>query len=133
MDVNTLRNHVDYVNLLAFDYQTPERVPKEADYSAPLHHLDGRRLHDNGHYWINELFKYGLPANKLVFGLPAFVRTWSLSKSKTTPPAKANGAGKAGEYTLQDGILSRYEVCNNDNITQVIDPIATNRKLMIVN
>lgn len=119
------------MNLLAFDYQTPERVPKEADYPAALHHLEGRRPQDNGNYWVQELLKNGLPSNKLVFGIPAFVRTWKLTKSKTKPPAKADGPGKEGEYTLRPGILGRYEVCDNENITQEIDLTTTTRKFRL--
>lgn len=36
IDVPGVMRNVDFVNLFAFDYQTPSRNPKEADYPSPL-------------------------------------------------------------------------------------------------
>lgn len=54
MDVKAIKNYVDYVNLLAFDYITPDRNPKEADHPAPIFSLNGRRAFENGNYLVNE-------------------------------------------------------------------------------
>ncbi|KAF5298476.1 hypothetical protein FQR65_LT01255 [Abscondita terminalis] len=43
-DVPKLEPNLDFINLWAFDYYTPDRNPKEADYTAPLHELTNRRL-----------------------------------------------------------------------------------------
>lgn len=55
-DVRSLVPNLDFVNLWAFDYYTPERNPKEADYPAPLHELIDRKLDENGNhlvqYWL---------------------------------------------------------------------------------
>lgn len=40
-------NFVDYVNLLAFDYFTPERNEKEADYTAPIYAPQNRHPEQN--------------------------------------------------------------------------------------
>lgn len=63
-----------------------------------------------------------MPSNKLIYGIPTFGRTWSLSKFKNgKPPLKAEGVGDKGEYTLQDGLLSYYEICQNGNLTMEKD------------
>lgn len=36
-DVPAIINLVDIVNIGAYDFQTPERNPKEADYATPLY------------------------------------------------------------------------------------------------
>lgn len=48
MDARALMQHVDFVNLLAFDYYNPKRNPKEADYPAPLYELIDRKSYENG-------------------------------------------------------------------------------------
>lgn len=46
-DARGLAPYVDFINLLAFDFYTPERNPKEADYPAPLYELIDRKQDEN--------------------------------------------------------------------------------------
>lgn len=47
MDGRALNQHVDFINLWAFDYYNPTRNPKEADYPAPLYELIDRKNYEN--------------------------------------------------------------------------------------
>lgn len=64
MDGRALNQHVDFVNLWAFDYYNPKRNPKEADYPAPLYELIDRKNYENGDalvkswYVIQKEFNY---------------------------------------------------------------------------
>lgn len=51
-DVNKLIPNLDFVNLMAFDYYTPARNPKQADYTAPLHELIDRRFDENANHLV---------------------------------------------------------------------------------
>lgn len=58
-------------------------------------------------YWIN----LGAPPHKLVLGLGLYGRSFTLSSSSNTiVGAPAAGAGIAGTYTGEAGLLASYEV-----------------------
>lgn len=114
MDVPAIINLVDHVNINAFDYQTPERNPKEADYAAPTQIPQNRDPHLNANAAISYWTHAGAPAHKLVLGISTKARTWKLdgdSEISGVPPVSANGPGEAGPYTKTEGILSYPEVC----------------------
>lgn len=46
-DPRALAPNLDWVNIMGFDFQTPKRNPKEADYPAPLYALHERNPHNN--------------------------------------------------------------------------------------
>lgn len=82
-DIPAIINNLDYVVLPSFDFQTPARNHKEADYSAPLYELNERIKESN----INSQVLYWLaqhaPASKLIVGIPAFGRSWKLEQDST--------------------------------------------------
>lgn len=79
-DIPAIVNNLDYIVLPSFDFQTPARNPKEADYSAPLYELNERIKESNVNsqvlYWLGQ----HAPASKLIVGIPAFGRTWKLEQ-----------------------------------------------------
>ncbi|CAG9136023.1 Chitinase-like protein en03 [Plutella xylostella] len=133
-DVPAIINFVDYVNLLAFDYFTPERNEKEADYTAPIYAPQNRHPEQNVDaavkYWRNA----GAPPTKIVVGIATYARTWKLdsdSEIAGVPPIHTDGAGEPGPYTKTEGLLSYPEVCMKliappaglrANIRKVTDP-----------
>lgn len=88
-DVPALSGQADFITLAAFDYQTWERNPNEADYPAPIYSLPDRIPESNVDYQVNLWLQLGAPAYKIVVGIPTHGRTWKLSKDSTksgTPP-----------------------------------------------
>lgn len=51
-DARQLAPHLDFVTLQNFDFYTPERNPKEADYSSPLYEIYGRKFDENGDFQV---------------------------------------------------------------------------------
>ncbi|XP_068620004.1 chitinase-like protein EN03 [Battus philenor] len=114
IDVPAIINHVDFVNLEAFDYSTPERNPKEADYTAPIYTPQKRNELLNANAAVNYFTEAGAPPFKIVLGIATYGRTWSLdsdSEIAGVPPIHTNGPGEAGPYTKTEGLLSYPEVC----------------------
>nr|QFZ95583.1 imaginal disc growth factor [Bena bicolorana] len=113
-DVPAIINLVDIVHIGAYDYYTPERNPKEADYSTPIYTPQNRNPLLNADAAVNYWLQGGAPAQKLILAIPTFGRTWKLdseSEIAGVPPLHADGPGEAGPYTKIEGILSYPEVC----------------------
>ncbi|KAM7356067.1 chitinase-like protein Idgf3 [Cochliomyia hominivorax] len=116
INVPSLINDLDFVNLATFDYSTPRFTPKEADYLAPLNKLS-QKSHNSSvetdvNYWISQHF----PRNKLGISVAAFGRTWRVTKALKSdiPPIRSSldGPGLGGEGTHTQGLLSRSEICS---------------------
>ncbi|KAG6446533.1 chitinase-like protein EN03 [Manduca sexta] len=113
-DVPAIINLVDIVNIEAYDYFTPERNPKEADYVSPIYTPQNRNPLQNVDAAINYWLQSNAPSNKLVLGIASYSRTWKLdseSEISGVPPLHTDGAGEAGPYTKIEGLLSYPEVC----------------------
>ena len=52
-DVPAIINYLDFVNVAAFDQQTPDRNPKEADFPAPIYVLNERNPEFNIDFQVN--------------------------------------------------------------------------------
>lgn len=64
--------------------------------------------HQSVEYWLEQ----GAPAEKLVVGIPAYGRSFTLaSSSKNGIGSKTIGPGKAGPYTREGGMLGYNEIC----------------------
>nr|QFZ95574.1 imaginal disc growth factor [Oligotricha striata] len=113
-DTHAIMNSVDYVVLDGFDYLTPERNPKEADYTGPLYEL----LERNPEYNVNSLVSWwlrnGISGSKIVLGMPTYARAWKMTSDSAisgVPPLVVEGPAPEGPYTKQEGLLSYAEVC----------------------
>lgn len=68
--------------------------------------------------WLTKLFNrltQGLPANKLLLGIPTYGRAWKLNEDSGftgVPPVPADGAADPGPYSNEAGLLSYPEICN---------------------
>lgn len=94
LDVPATINNIDWINLAVFDVQTPARNKKEADYPAPLYAPSERNPELNVDFQVTNLIARGVPAAKIVIGIPTFGRVWSIEEDKTTtgvPPVEGNG------------------------------------------
>lgn len=114
LDVPAIKNFVDFVNVAAFDVYTPTRNPKEADYPAPTLSVSDRNTEENIDAWATFLINGGLPANRVVVGVPSFGRAWKIEKEATltgAPPVKGDGEAPEGVQTRTAGLLSYPEIC----------------------
>ncbi|CAH0556931.1 unnamed protein product [Brassicogethes aeneus] len=114
MDPRQLAPNVDFVTIQAFDFFTPTRNPKEADFPAPLYELIDRKTDENGDWQIRHWLSNGFPNNKIILGIPAHGRAWKLTEDSGltgVPPLTIDGPAEAGPYTGEPGLLSYPEVC----------------------
>ncbi|XP_046992108.1 chitinase-like protein Idgf4 isoform X1 [Schistocerca americana] len=113
-DCAALSPEIDQLHLLAYDYHSPTRTPKKADYPAPLYRA-GERCADltvDGN--VRWFLEKGFPSRKIILGIPTFARTWKLTKdSRITgvPPIDADGPGVAGSIANISGLLAYQTVC----------------------
>ncbi|XP_055594594.1 chitinase-like protein Idgf4 [Uranotaenia lowii] len=116
MDVPLLKDYVDYINLAAFDQQTPERNPKEGDYTGPIYEPEGRVEGNNIDAKVNHWLSHNTPINKIIIGIPTYGRGWKLiGESGVTgvPPILATGpAASDSGSSGTDGFFSWPEICS---------------------
>lgn len=84
MDVAGIVPNVDFVTLAAYDYQTWDRNPYEADYPAPTYPVPDRVPQSNVDFQVNLWLQNGAPAHKLIVAIPTHGRSWQLTKESTT-------------------------------------------------
>lgn len=110
--------HLDWVNLMGFDYYTPKRNPKEVDYPAPLYELIDRHPDNNADHLVGRWLEAGAVPDKLILGIPTFARAWKMTTDSAisgVPPFETDGAADEGPYTKNPGLLSYPEVCTKIN------------------
>jgi GH18 family chitinase len=115
LDVPSIKNYVDFVNIAAFDVYTPARNPKEADYVAPTLSVTDRNVEENVDFIATYLIANGLSGYQIVVGLPTFGRAWNLDKDATitgSPPVATNGPAHEAVQTRTAGLYSYPEICN---------------------
>lgn len=114
-DVPAIVNYLDFVNLHAFDFYTPERNPEVADYPSPIYELNERDPELNANrqvqYWLNN----HCPATKINVGIATYGRAWKMTKDSgltgLPPVSDTDGPAPAGLQTQSAGLLSWPEVC----------------------
>ncbi|XP_055922021.1 chitinase-like protein Idgf4 [Eupeodes corollae] len=115
IDVGAIINYLDFVTLAAFDFQTPTRNPKEADFPAPLYELNERNPEHNVNYQVQYWLNGHCPATKINVGIPAYGRAWTMTSDSgitgVPPIAETEGEAPAGMSSLEPGFLSWPEVC----------------------
>ncbi|KAM7344751.1 chitinase-like protein Idgf5 [Cochliomyia hominivorax] len=113
-DIPQIVPQVDFVNLATFDYYTPLRDPKIADYTASIYELFERNPELNIDYQIQYWLNHTVESGKLMMGVPAYGRSWVMTKESGItgyPPIPAGGAAPAGNLTQTIGLLSYPEIC----------------------
>lgn len=116
-DFQGLQKYVDHFTLMAYDFRTPDRVPKLADHASPFKFVYADRLAwQNIEFQVNKILSLKLDRNKLVLGISSYGRTWKMDKDSGksgAPPVVADGPGQKGTYTKTEGMLAYYEVCQH--------------------
>jgi len=115
VDIPNVISNLDFVQLAAYDFQTPGRNPKEADYSAPLYELNERHPENNVNYQVTYWTSHQAPPSKILVCIPTFGRAWKLEEGATAtgvPPIyEIEEAAPQGDQTNEAGLLSWPEVC----------------------
>uniref|UniRef100_A0A6P4FDE9 LOW QUALITY PROTEIN: chitinase-like protein Idgf1 n=1 Tax=Drosophila rhopaloa TaxID=1041015 RepID=A0A6P4FDE9_DRORH len=118
-DVPKLHYLVDYINVAAFDFNTPLRNPEEADFTSPIYFLDekDRLPHLNVEFQINYWLQNHCPAQKLNLGVASYGRAWKLTKASGLsglPVVKETcGPAPGGvDIASSEGLLSWPEICS---------------------
>ena len=106
-EIDQISFYLDFINLMSYDLHgswepTVGHHTDSGLNSAPL------SVYSSVNYWIMK----GVSPSKLMLGLASYGRTWKLTNScNWNLGSSASGAGDAGQFTLESGFLSYYEIC----------------------
>lgn len=123
-DIPALATVVDQVHFMSYDIHGAWE--DFVDHHAPLYRRatdasDAEVISEGLNYWLAQ----GFPREKLIFGIPAYGRSFTLADpSKTAVGSPASGPGLEGQYTREKSFLSLYEICQyqQQGWTTVTDP-----------
>uniref|UniRef100_A0A9L0RUY9 Chitinase 3 like 2 n=1 Tax=Equus caballus TaxID=9796 RepID=A0A9L0RUY9_HORSE len=110
---------LDFINLLSFDFHGSLEKPLITGHNSPLRkgQLDrGMSSHYNVEYAVGYWLNKGMPAEKMVMGIPMYGWSFTLASAETALGAPATGPGAAGPgaagpITKSSGFLAYYENC----------------------
>ncbi|XP_061400483.1 chitinase-like protein Idgf1 [Musca vetustissima] len=111
-DVAEIHRNFKFINLFAFDFNTPERNPSEADYSAPLYFnpQQNRLPYANVDFQVNYWLQNGCPSTKLNLGIATYGQAW-----KVTIESGINGQpiieNTKGRGTIGNSSISWPTIC----------------------
>jgi chitinase len=113
--IDSIRKNLNWTHVLAFDYYMPTWAKFTAAFAA-LYDPDSDVNTDFGiAAWING----GLPASKLVLGLPFYGYAWKLA----SPNENAIGAPATGPAVTEDGSMSYKDINNYFKANGRVNPI----------
>uniref|UniRef100_A0A182JTE4 GH18 domain-containing protein n=1 Tax=Anopheles christyi TaxID=43041 RepID=A0A182JTE4_9DIPT len=123
-DIAGIVPHLDFVNLMAYDYNgawsnfTGHNAPL---FAGPSDQNDFQRklnVHHSINYWLGQ----GAPVAKLVLGVPAYGRTFTLANPAVNGlRATAEGPGLPGPYTQQYGYIAYHEWIGYDDSQSILE------------
>lgn len=113
-------NNLDYVILDGYDYNTPVRNPKEADYASPLYELLERNPELNINFLVTWWLKNGFPNRKLILSMPTFGRAWKLDSDSAlsgVPPLHTDGVAPEGNiFNTTIVVIKKFYVNNSQQV-----------------
>lgn len=105
-----LAKSADYITVPAYDFHGSwERV---TGHTAPLTGSGSDNVAASMKYWVSK----GVPAKKLMMGIPFYGQTFTLdkpanAKDQAAIGVRTRGAGLPGSITQQAGMLAYFEIC----------------------
>uniref|UniRef100_A0A3Q3F3N1 chitinase n=1 Tax=Labrus bergylta TaxID=56723 RepID=A0A3Q3F3N1_9LABR len=112
-DVKHIAMHLDFINVLTFDFHGPwESVTA---HHSPLFQGSqdtGDAIYSNTAFALEYWRDQGAPEEKLNMGFGAFGRAFYLSSSSSAVGAPASGPGDDGCFTGEEGFWAYYETCH---------------------
>ncbi|ESO84093.1 hypothetical protein LOTGIDRAFT_155415 [Lottia gigantea] len=112
-DVPNLDKYLDFYNIMAYDFHGG--WDGVTGHNSPLYASSqdfGDDLFLNVNYSVNYWRTSGASIGKLIVGLPAYGRTFTLSSSSNYGVGAPASTGPAGTYTREAGFFSYYEICS---------------------
>ncbi|XP_004459101.1 chitotriosidase-1 [Dasypus novemcinctus] len=113
-EVDQIAAHLDFLSLMAYDFHGSWE--KATGHNSPLYRRQGesgQAAEANVDFAVQLWLQKGVPASKLILGMPTYGRTFTLaSSSDTGVGAPATGPGSPGPFTREGGLLAYYEVCS---------------------
>jgi len=112
-DLPAISQYLDFIHLMAYDYHG--KWDLVTGHNAPLYARDdespaAKML--NVQFSVDYILEKGVPANKLIVGLPLYGRTFLLQNPQNPSiAAPATKTAFAGNYTREDGFLGYNEIC----------------------
>lgn len=114
-DAPALVEHLDWIGVMSYDYHGPWEP--NTGHTAPLYrNPEDPTYQANVNFSITYWIQQGVPASKLVMGVPSYGQSYTLSESPAIGGeqpglnAAASGPGQPGEFTKSAGILAYFEV-----------------------
>ena len=121
-DVPRISAALDFIHIMTYDLH--------GSWESTVGHHSGFNSHPNDpsaylntqfavQYWLS----LGLPASKLVYGMPAYGKSFTTNSGSHDIGTASLGAGTGGQYTQTPGFLAYFEICDklNNGWTSVFD------------
>lgn len=112
-DVPTLSKHLDFFNLMAYDFHGAWE--STTGINSPLFKIPQDEQYLNSYHAIQTYIGMKAPPEKLCLGMPMYGQSFKLADVRENGiGAKSLGPGDAGQWTRQRGFLAYYEICSQD-------------------
>ncbi|XP_059612054.1 probable chitinase 10 [Phlebotomus argentipes] len=114
-DLRSLSESADFMPVMTYDYHGAWEG--KTGHVSPLYAKPNDRFPQyNVDYTLQELVKLGAHREKLIMGIPFYGQTFTLKEhsrgSIILEGVETSGAGNAGEFTRQPGMMAYYEICD---------------------
>ncbi|XP_054569068.1 chitinase-3-like protein 1 [Eptesicus fuscus] len=112
-DISQLAQHLDFISLMTYDFHGAWR--QSTGHHSPLfrgQEVTSSDRYSNVDYAVSYALRLGVPAEKLLMGIPTFGRSFTLASSQIGVGAPCSGPGLPGQFTKEDGTLAYYEICD---------------------
>ena len=103
-DVKNIAKFVDAIAMMTFDYGGPWN--KKVEFHAPMKSNDENNVESR----VNHFMQLGVPAEKIILGIPFFGRTFITSNDGNIGD-KAKDQGFDGPFVKEGGFLGYNEFC----------------------
>ncbi|CAM4684487.1 chitotriosidase-1-like [Caretta caretta] len=112
-EVDKVSKIVDFINLMTYDFHGAS-WEKTTGHVSPLN--KGRKdlrsaAYNNVDNAVRHWERKGAPGEKIIMGIPAYGRSFTLDTLDTGVGAQASKAGLPGPFTSEAGFLAYYEIC----------------------
>lgn len=98
--------YLDYINIMAYDYYV---AGDTAGHHSNLYHSENYEKEDSGNKAYDLYTKAGVPAEKLVLGIPFYGRSWFMKTGDNLGINRpVDSVARGGGYTfIKDSIMTR--------------------------